>query len=184
MFLLSLFFGSAQHLSPLAIGVRLLCINGVTALVNPFAGRLLGRGRPIAVLALGLGLEAAAMLLLTGVSADSSFADTAWRLAVLGVGNAFTLSAVAVAAIHAVPHRQAGMAAAANTAMRQYGAALGPAVLGVVLTSRLADGVDMASALHTALLLNAGLLVLAAVVCGAALLASRSPRRLAEAATR
>jgi MFS family permease len=184
MFLLSLFFGSAQHLSPLAIGVRLLCINGVTALVNPFAGRLLGRGRPIAVLALGLGLEAAAMLLLTGMSADSSFADTAWRLAVLGVGNAFTLSAVAVAAIHAVPHRQAGMAAAANTAMRQYGAALGPAVLGVVLTSRLADGADMASALHTALLLNAGLLVLAAVVCGAALLASRSPRRLAEAATR
>jgi EmrB/QacA subfamily drug resistance transporter len=176
MFLLSLFFGGAQHLSPLAIGVRLLCINGITALVNPLAGRLLARRPPIAVLAFGLGLEAAAMLLLTGMSADPSFVDTAWRLAVLGVGNAFTLSAVAVAAIHAVPHRQAGMAAAANTAMRQYGAALGPAVLGVVFTSRLADGADMASALHTALLLNAALLVLAAIVCGAALARTRAPR--------
>ena len=35
---------------------------------------------------------------------------------------AFMLSAVAVAVIHAVPHRLAGMAAAANTALRQYGA--------------------------------------------------------------
>ncbi|MDO8211752.1 MFS transporter [Conexibacter sp. CPCC 206217] len=165
IFLLSLFFGGAQQLSPLDIGVRLLFINGVTALVNPFVGRLLARFQPIAVLAFGLALGAFAMVLLTGMEADTGFGGAAWRLSVLGVADAFMLSAVAVSAIHAVPHRLAGMAAAANTVLRQYGGALGPAVLGVILTSRIAGGADMASALHTALIVNAVLLLLAAVAC-------------------
>jgi EmrB/QacA subfamily drug resistance transporter len=165
IFLLSLFFGAAQQLSPLDIGVRLLFINGVTALVNPFAGRLLMRRQPIAVLAFGLALGAVAMVLLTSMEADTGFGAAAWRLSVLGVADAFILSAVAVAAIHAVPHRLAGMAAAANTALRQYGGALGPAVLGVILTTRIAGGADMASAMHTALVVNGVLLVLGALAC-------------------
>lgn len=174
IFLLSLFFGGAQHLSPLDIGVRLLFINGVTALCNPFVGRLMTRWQPIALLAFGLALGAVAMVLLTGIEADTGFGAVSWRLAILGVADAFMLSAVAVAAIHAVPHRLAGMAAAANTALRQYGGALGPAVLGVILTSRIAGGADMASALHTALIVNAVLLVLAALTC--ALAATRHAR--------
>ncbi len=73
------------------------------------------------------------MVLLTGLQDETGFGPTIWRLAVLGVADALMLSAVAVAAIDAVPHRLAGMAAAANTALRQYGGALGPAVLGVIL---------------------------------------------------
>jgi EmrB/QacA subfamily drug resistance transporter len=168
IFLLSLFFGGAQRLSPLEIGLRLLFVNGVTALANPFVGRLLARVQPIAVLGGGLALGAVAMVLLCGMEADTGFGGAAWRLAVLGVADALMLSAVAVAAIHAVPHRLAGMAAAANTALRQYGGALGPAVLGVVLTSRIAGGADMASALHTALLVNGALLALAALGCALA----------------
>ena len=57
------------------------------------------------------------------------------------------------------------MAAATNTALRQYGAVLGPAVLGVILTSRIASGASMSSALHTALTVNGVLLVIAAIVC-------------------
>jgi EmrB/QacA subfamily drug resistance transporter len=165
IFLLSLFFGAAQHLSPLEIGVRLLFINGVTALVNPLVGRLMARWTPIALLAFGLALGSLAMFLLTGMEADTSFGGAAWRLGVLGVADAFMLSAVAVAAIHAVPHRLAGMAAAANTVLRQYGGALGPAVLGVILTSRIAGGATMAGALHTAFVVNGVLLLVAAVGC-------------------
>jgi len=165
LFLLSLFFGGVQGLSPLEIGWRLLFVNGVTALVNPFVGRLLARFKPLSVLAAGLALAAVAMVLLTGLQDETGFAPTVWRLSVLGVTDALMLSAVAVAAIDAVPHRLAGMAAAANTALRQYGGALGPAVLGVILTSRVADGASRASALHTALLVNAVLLALAALAC-------------------
>jgi EmrB/QacA subfamily drug resistance transporter len=165
VFLLSIYFGSGQQLSPLQIAVRLLLMNGVTALANPLAGRLLALGRPLAVLAVGLALAAASMFLLTGLDASSGFGDVAWRLVILGVADAFVLSAVAVAAIHAVPHRLAGMAAAANTVLRQYGAALGPAVLGVILTSRVAGGASLSAALHTALVVNGVLLVLAAAGC-------------------
>lgn len=165
LFLLSLFFGGVQGLSPLEIGWRLLFVNGVTALANPFVGRALARFKPLTVLAAGLALAAVAMALLTGLQEETGFAPTVWRLAVLGVADALMLSAVAVAAIDAVPHRLAGMAAAANTALRQYGGALGPAVLGVILTSRVADGASRASALHTALLVNAVLLALAALAC-------------------
>jgi MFS family permease len=167
IFLLSVFFGADQHLSPLEIGYRLLFINLVTAVVNPFAGRAMRRVQPIGALTFGLGLGAVAMLLLCGLGDDASFGAAAWRLAVLGFANAFMLSAVAVAAIHAVPHRLAGMAAAANTALRQYGAALGPAVLGVILTSRVAGGATMATAMHTALVVNAIALAVAALACAA-----------------
>jgi predicted MFS family arabinose efflux permease len=157
--------GVGQHLSPLAIGLRLLFVNGVTALANPIVGRLLTRWRPVAVLAVGLALGAVAMFLLTGLQIDTSIGDVAWRFAVFGVANAFMLSAVAVAAIHAVPYRLAGMAAAGNTALRQYGAALGPAVLGAILSRRMDGGASMPSAMHSAVILNAGLLLLVAVVC-------------------
>ena len=110
----------------------------------------MGRVAPIMVLTIGLAIAALSMFLLTGMQADTGFADTAWRLAVLGVADAFMLSAVSVAAIQAVPQRLAGMAAAANTMLRQYGAALGPAVLGVIFAERLAAGASTTAALHTA----------------------------------
>ena len=81
MFLLSIFLGGTQHLAPLAIAVRLLFLNGTTAVVNPFVGRLMGRVAPIMVLTIGLAIAALSMFLLTGMQADTGFADTAWRLA-------------------------------------------------------------------------------------------------------
>ncbi len=165
MFLLSIFLGGTQHLAPLAIAVRLLFLNGTTAVVNPFVGRLMGRVAPIMVLTIGLAIAALSMFLLTGMQADTGFADTAWRLAVLGVADAFMLSAVSVAAIQAVPQRLAGMAAAANTMLRQYGAALGPAVLGVIFAERLAAGASTTAALHTGLIVNGIVLIVAAAAC-------------------
>jgi predicted MFS family arabinose efflux permease len=176
IFLVSIFFGAAQHLSPLQIGLRLLCINGVTALASPLAGRAMRRVSAVALLAIGLLLAAVAMVLLCAMDGDAGFVDAGWRLAVLGVADAFMLSTMAVAAIHAVPHRLAGMAAAANTALRQYGAALGPAVLGVVFTSRLATGASMTSALQTALVVCAIALVVAAIACLTSLRRSATSR--------
>jgi MFS family permease len=165
MFLLSIFLGGTQHLAPLAIAVRLLFLNGTTAVINPFVGRLMGRVAPMLVLTIGLALAALSMFLLTGMQADTGFADTAWRLAVLGVADAFMLSAVSVAAIQSVPQRLAGMAAAANTMLRQYGAALGPAVLGVIFAERLAAGASTTAALHTGLVVNGIVLLVATAAC-------------------
>jgi EmrB/QacA subfamily drug resistance transporter len=165
MFLLSLYFGGTQHLAPLDIAVRLLFLNGTTALVNPLVGRLMGRRPPMLVLTIGLALAALSMFLLTGMQPDTGFAGAAWRLVVLGVADAFMLSAVSVAAIQSVPQRLAGMAAAANTMLRQYGAALGPAVLGVIFGERMAAGASTTAALHTGLVVNGVVLLVATAAC-------------------
>ena len=134
-------------------------------MVNPAGGRLLAPFTPVAVLAFGLALAAAGMLLLTEVQTSTSLGGVAWRLSVLGVADAFPLSAVALAAIDTVPQHLAGMAAAANTALRQCGAALGPAVLGVIFANAISGGATTAPALHTALTLNCALLLIASTAC-------------------
>jgi len=68
----------------------------------------------------------------------------AFVVAVAGLVMA-TSSAVAV---QSVPGPLAGMAGAGNNAMRQLGAALGPAVLGVLVGPR--TGADLAGAVHAA----------------------------------
>jgi EmrB/QacA subfamily drug resistance transporter len=168
MFLLSLFLGYVQHLSALEIGARLVFVTGVGALVNPILGALLHRLRPLIVLAGGLALSAAGVVALTGIDAGTGYADLAWRLAIFGVGLAITMTTVSTAAINAAPWHQAGMAAATNTALRQYGGALGPALLGVVFSDRLAAGATPTEAVHTALVVNAVLLGVAALLCLAA----------------
>jgi EmrB/QacA subfamily drug resistance transporter len=168
MFLLSIFLGAQQHLSPLGIGLRLLFITGVAAVVNPFAARLLTTTNPLTVLGCGLALSAAATVNLTGVNETTGFWDLAWRLAVFGVSVSLMLTPVSVVAINAAPWKQAGMAAAANTALRQYGAALGPAVLGAIFVSRVRDGATEVAALHTAFVTIAILLLAAATACALA----------------
>ncbi len=130
------------------------------------------RFNAMTLLAGGLALAAVGMLLLTVVDESTGFADLAWRLAIYGFSVAVMMTSVSTAAINAVPWHLAGMAAAANTAMRQYGGgALGPAVLGAVFAIRVNGGANPAAAFHTALILTAVLLAIAATGC---LVASRS----------
>ena len=178
MFLLSLVLGYVQQLSPLQIGLRLLFVIGVGALANPVVGGVLHRVNAMAALAVGLLVSAVGMLTLTGIEADTGFADLAWRLAIFGVGVAVMMTSVSTAAINAVPWQLAGMGAATNTALRQYGGALGPAILGVIFNNRLAGGATPADALHTALFVNAALLGIAAIACVAV---SRSTKTNAHA---
>ena len=91
-----------------------------------------------------------------------------------GLSIAMMLTTVSVAAVNAVPWKLAGMASATNTAMRQYGSALGPAILGVIFVDRTKSGASATSALHTALGVNGILLATAAVAC---LLAAAVPQR-------
>ena len=173
-FLLSLFLGYVQHLSALQIGWRLLFITGVAAVFNPVIGRVMHKMKVLYLLAAGLAVSAVSVFLLTGVNAHTSLAGLGWRLAIFGLSLAIMLTTVSVAGINAVPWKLAGMAAAGNTAMRQYGSALGPAILGVIYVARINSGASPISALHTALVVNGVLLAAAAFAC---LLAARTPKR-------
>ncbi|MFF1919747.1 MFS transporter [Streptomyces sp. NPDC058221] len=137
VFTLSLFFGSVQQLSVLDIAWRMLVFNGVSVLTGPLVGRLMGKVAPGVLLSVGLLGVGGAMLWLTGLETDSGFGAMAGPLALFGLGMGFVMTPISAVAVGSVPHHLAGMAGAGNNTLRQLGGALGPAVLGAVLTSRL-----------------------------------------------
>lgn len=134
-FTLSLYFGLVQRLSTLDAAWRLLIVTAVPLLLGAPVGRLVHRVSPRLLIPGGLLVTTAALLTLTGIDADTSFASLSWRLALLGLGMAFVITPMTATAVSAVPFRQAGMAAAGNNAFRQVGGALGPAVLGALLST-------------------------------------------------
>ncbi|WP_093861017.1 MFS transporter [Streptomyces sp. TLI_053] len=138
-FVLSLYFGLVQHLSTLEAGLRLVLVSGTSLVVGVPVGRLMHRISARVMITTGLVVMAGSLLSLTGVDAGTSYGSLAWRLVLLGLGVGTVLTPMTASAVSAVPHHLAGMAAAGNNAFRQVGGALGPAVLGALLTTRALD---------------------------------------------
>lgn len=136
VFLLSLFFGQVQGLTALQIGWRFLVPFGLMVAAGPFVGRLMARVAPGLLLVLGLAVTAGGAFGLLTLTPGSGFAAAAAPLAAVGLGFAFVMTPVTAIAVGSVPHHLAGMAGTGNNTLRQAGGALGPAVLGAVLTSR------------------------------------------------
>ena len=106
------------------------------------AGRLAGRVSLTAALAVGMGLCAGGLLLMTGVDADSSWLHLLAGLSVVGVGTGLANPMVTFAHLGVLPPAQGGLASGINNTARQLGLAVGIAVLGAVLQSHIADQVE------------------------------------------
>ncbi|MFE7464552.1 MFS transporter [Streptomyces sp. NPDC057499] len=138
-FVLSLYFGMVQHLSTFDAALRMVLVAGTSLVASAPVGRLMHRVSARVLITSGLVVAAGAMFSLTGVDADTSYGAVAWRLVLLGLGMGAVLTPMTASAVSSVPFRLAGMAAAGNNAFRQVGGALGPAVLGALLTTRALD---------------------------------------------
>ncbi|MFG2969774.1 MFS transporter [Streptomyces sp. NPDC048288] len=136
VFALSEYFGLVHHASTLDIGIRLIAINGFTVVLGPLVGRLMNRVTPGLLLVTGLVVGGIGALLVNAFQADTGTGEAALVIGVLGIGIALAMAPITTIAMNALPHRLGGTAAAANSALRQIGSALGPAVFGVVLTHR------------------------------------------------
>jgi len=137
-FALSLYFGMVQQLTTLEAAGRVVLITLTAILVSQPASRLMHRWSPRLLITGGLMITAASLLTLTTLDAHTSYGSLAWRLALLGAGLGFVITPMTATAVASVPHHLAGMAAAGNNAFRQVGGALGPAVLGAVLSRKAA----------------------------------------------
>ncbi|MFI8232582.1 DHA2 family efflux MFS transporter permease subunit [Streptomyces sp. NPDC085900] len=135
-FVLSLYFGMVQQLGTLEAGARLLLVPVAAIVAGGPAGRLMHRVPARWMITVGLLLIAGSLLAMTNLDAGTSYGSIAWRLIVLGVGLGLVTTPMTATAVAAVPHHLAGMASAANNAFRQVGGALGPAVLGALLSTR------------------------------------------------
>jgi EmrB/QacA subfamily drug resistance transporter len=133
----SLWMQTVLGMSPVHGGLTLLPLTGASVVVAILAGRLL-HGVP-ARLTIGGGL----LLIGSGAFCQAVLgAGTSWTalvpgLVLVGIGTGFVSPALAGAALAAVPPERAGMAGGAVNTARQLGYALGVAVFGTVLTSRM-----------------------------------------------
>ncbi|MHA2789347.1 MFS transporter [Corynebacterium sp. S7] len=162
-FLFAIFLGTAKHLDAWGIATYIACMPGTALVVSPVVAKLLRHVRPELALGFGLTLAAVGTFLISRTTAQSTYLDVLWRIVIFGVAISIMLSSVSMVAVAAVPRVKSAMARAMNTAFRQLGGALGPAVIGSVYSSRLATGASMSAAFGATMLVTATLLLVAAV---------------------
>lgn len=139
MFFLTFFFQGVHGLSPLDTGLRLLPMSAGMIVASPIAGVLIGKAGPKATIAGGMVVTAIAMFLMSRLSVDASFVDSAIPFVLL----AFGLSPVFVGATEIIvgnaPEDLSGVAGGVQNSSMQVGGALGTAILGAIVSAKVAS---------------------------------------------
>jgi EmrB/QacA subfamily drug resistance transporter len=129
---LTLYIQNVLGYSPLQAGLRFLPMTMLVLLVAPLAGRLTARVPIRALLAVGLVLVALALVLMSGLHANSGWTHLLPGFIVGGIGIGLINPPLASTAVGVVPHSRSGMASGINNTFRQTGIATGIAALGAV----------------------------------------------------
>jgi EmrB/QacA subfamily drug resistance transporter len=186
--LFSGFFFSSLYLqqvlghSALRTGLEFLPVALAIGLAAHAGGHVISRVGAKPVIATGMTLGAVGALLLSGLSADGSYAtDVLPGLFVLGLGAGLSISGVMITAMSGAGEENAGLVSGLTTTAHELGIALVLAVLSTIAASQLGGG-----ALETAVNADPGTLTAgfadafraaAALGLGAALLAIVALRR-------
>jgi EmrB/QacA subfamily drug resistance transporter len=135
LFLMSQFFQSAQHLSPLQTGVRLLAWTAPPMIVAPLAGKLADRYGNRPFMAVGMLLQAAGLAWVAVIATpDIGFGQLGVALTVAGVGTSLVFPTVSNEVVAAVGADDIGIASGTNSTLRELGGVFGVAVLASVFT--------------------------------------------------
>jgi EmrB/QacA subfamily drug resistance transporter len=158
VFLLSQYLQIVMGYDPLEAGVRTLPWTAAPMLVAPLAGMLAPRTGLRALLVPGLLLQAASLAWLALLAEGTpTYADLVPALVMAGVGMGLTFAPSATAVLDGLPDSDFGTASSANSTIREFGVALGVAVLTAVFLGRggtlTPDGYD--GAIGPALLVGA-----------------------------
>ncbi|MBO2464133.1 MFS transporter [Actinomadura violacea] len=183
-FFFSQFFVYVQGSSILQAGVQTLPATLAMVIVSPFAGRLAARYGFRIMVTVGLTLAGLGLLALGFVHADTGYANVWWRLAVVGIGFALTMSPLTGAAIQAAGPQEGGLASGVSSTTRQIGAVLGVAVLGAVVRTRESGGASFEAGLNSAFVVAGAVTLATAVFTGLWLIRSTEPSRPASPAPR
>jgi EmrB/QacA subfamily drug resistance transporter len=136
IFLLTQVLQYALGAGPLEAGVKMLAWTGATMVVAPIAGATADRVGPRAYLALGLGLQGAALLWMAGVTEPGvAYASLVVPFVMAGAGMAMGFAPATNAILASVRPERAGQASGVANAIRELGGVFGVAVLASVFSS-------------------------------------------------
>jgi MFS family permease len=133
IFLLSAFLHDVQGRSPFAVGLALLPFLATAAVLMPVGGRLSVAWSPRTVLAVGLLVQIAGLLLLTRIGADSGYGTIGPALALFGAGDALTVPALFNGLLNTAPPQRGALMGSINMCFNQLGGIIGVALLGSIL---------------------------------------------------
>jgi EmrB/QacA subfamily drug resistance transporter len=183
LFLNTLYLQDVRGLSPVEAGVTVVPIALMTVILSPISGRLVGRSGPRIPLAIAGVFSFAACSMLVDIGPATPLPWLIAAYVVFGIGFGFVNAPITNAAVSGMPREQAGVAAAIATTSRQFGQAIGVAIVGAIVASSAAGSTDagLSSATHPAWWtltgLGAVMLVLGLLATGRR--ASASARRAA-----
>lgn len=136
---LALYQLTIQKYSPLEVGLQATTFGVTAALGSVAARRLTGRLPDRAVVATGLLLVAAGMMLFYGLEIDSGWRALLPGYLLVGFGFGLVQPSLVSAALSAAGPGQSGMVSGASNTFRQLGAPAGIAALGVVLQTKISE---------------------------------------------
>ncbi|MBX6343076.1 MAG: DHA2 family efflux MFS transporter permease subunit, partial [Thermomicrobiaceae bacterium] len=143
-FFLSQYLQSVLGYSTLESGVRVIPVAFGVMVSAPLSARLTERFGAKAIVAIGLGVVAGALGLLSTATTSSGYPLVAITEVLLGFGMGMAMTPATDSIMGAVPKENAGVGSAVNDTTRQVGGALGVAVLGSLLSTSYRS--DMAGA--------------------------------------
>jgi EmrB/QacA subfamily drug resistance transporter len=131
--------------SAVATGVRFLPLSLVSFVVAPIAGRLSTRVPVRLLLGGGLAVVGVSLLLMWGITLESSWTTLLAGFVVGGIGIGLVNAPLASTAVSVVEPRRAGMASGTNNTFRQVGIATGIAALGAIFQDQITSHIAASS---------------------------------------
>jgi EmrB/QacA subfamily drug resistance transporter len=165
LFLNTLYLQDVRGFSAFHAGLYTLPMAGLTIVVAPLSGRVVGsRGPRLPLVVAGIGITASAVVL-TSLTATTPTAVLLAAYVLFGLGFGAVNAPITNTAVSGMPRAQAGVAAAVASTSRQIGSSLGVAIMGSAvvsaLTGPLRTGFAAASHIGWWVIAGCGLAVLA-----------------------
>jgi EmrB/QacA subfamily drug resistance transporter len=134
-FFLALYMQNIRHYSPLQAGVRFLPSTLMIVLLAPISGRLADRVGPRPLMTLGLLGVSGALFWQSHLTVSSGYGTLLPGFMLMGIGMAFVMSPMSMAAMNAVEQTKAGVASGLLSMNRMVGGTFGVAVLGAMVAT-------------------------------------------------
>jgi EmrB/QacA subfamily drug resistance transporter len=134
-FFMALYMQNVLHYSPLQAGLRFLPSTLMIVLIAPLAGRLADRVGPRPLMTFGLLAVSGALLWQSQLTVSSGYGTLLPGFVLMGIGMAFVMSPMSMAAMNAVAQAKAGVASGILSMNRMVGGTFGVAVLGAMVAT-------------------------------------------------